>query len=150
MAAGRERERAMGRVREPGRIPADHADPCVRSDGRLHAARRVPDDRQQQRWGRGREGAAGLRRRGGAAGDELTGHAMRTSIAMIVAAVVAAVAAETAPAQRWLARNPPTSPPVHFRHAMAFDAARGRTVLFGGRGRSAAALADTWEWDGSA
>ena len=30
-------------------------------------------------------------------------------------------------------------------HAMAFDSARGRVVLFGGSPRTA----DTWEWDGS-
>jgi hypothetical protein len=31
---------------------------------------------------------------------------------------------------------------------MAYDTARGRTVLFGGFGLSSAPLADTWEWDG--
>src|SRR5436309_145576 len=30
------------------------------------------------------------------------------------------------------------------RHAMAYDSARGRVVLFGGSG-----LGDTWEWDGT-
>jgi hypothetical protein len=33
-------------------------------------------------------------------------------------------------------------------HAMAFDARRGRAVLFGGE-RGATLLGDTWEWDGS-
>jgi len=31
---------------------------------------------------------------------------------------------------------------------LAFDAARGRTVLYGGLGPGAEALSDTWEWDG--
>src|SRR4029077_1440766 len=35
-------------------------------------------------------------------------------------------------------------------HALAFDAARGRTVLFGGTTVApATALNDTWEWDGT-
>jgi hypothetical protein len=35
-------------------------------------------------------------------------------------------------------------------HAMAFDGARGRVVLFGGRSTAAGSvLADTWEWDGA-
>jgi hypothetical protein len=33
-------------------------------------------------------------------------------------------------------------------HAMAYDAARGRTVLFGGNG-DGRVLDDTWEWDGA-
>src|SRR5438445_7314701 len=32
-------------------------------------------------------------------------------------------------------------------HAIAYDAARGRTVLFGGD--NSALLGDTWEWDGA-
>jgi hypothetical protein len=39
------------------------------------------------------------------------------------------------------------APPPRAWHAMAFDSARGRTVLFGGYdGRQ---LGDTWEWDGA-
>ena len=34
-------------------------------------------------------------------------------------------------------------------HALAFDAARGRTVLFGGGNGAGATFDDTWEWDGS-
>ena len=40
------------------------------------------------------------------------------------------------------------SPPVRTYHAMAYDAGRGRLVLFGGDGDSLP-LGDTWEWDGS-
>jgi hypothetical protein len=43
-------------------------------------------------------------------------------------------------ANRWV----PTSIPARFNHAMAYDAARQRVVLFGGGGT----LSDTWEWDG--
>lgn len=41
-----------------------------------------------------------------------------------------------------------TSPPARSEHAMAFDAARGVVVLFGGMSASGP-LGDTWEWDGS-
>jgi hypothetical protein len=42
-------------------------------------------------------------------------------------------------------------PPARFAHAMSYDAARKRTVLFGGTpdGSLAGALGDTWEWDGA-
>ena len=50
----------------------------------------------------------------------------------------------------WIERRPATSPPPRFGHAMAYDAARGRVVLFGGYDFfSGLALADTWEWDGN-
>jgi hypothetical protein len=44
----------------------------------------------------------------------------------------------------WSQRSPATSPSARSGHAMAYDAARQRIVIFGGRGP-----ADTWEWDGS-
>ena len=47
----------------------------------------------------------------------------------------------------WVERTPSTSPPAREDHAMAYDSARDRVVLFGGYG--AGDLADTWEWDGS-
>ena len=43
----------------------------------------------------------------------------------------------------------PGSPRARTEHALVYDAARGRVVLFGGIGGSGAYLADTWEWDGS-
>jgi hypothetical protein len=50
----------------------------------------------------------------------------------------------------WIQRTPITSPPRRFAHAMAYDAARGRVVLFGGFDFfSGIALSDTWEWDGN-
>jgi len=48
----------------------------------------------------------------------------------------------------WRAVTPVTSPPKRFGHAMAYDGARGRVVVFGGSG-DLGELADTWEWDGS-
>ncbi|MEM7201509.1 MAG: kelch repeat-containing protein [Planctomycetota bacterium] len=54
---------------------------------------------------------------------------------------------------RWLDVAVAERPPARSHHVMAYDAARGVTVLFGGvRDASAATpqlLADTWEWDGS-
>ena len=40
-----------------------------------------------------------------------------------------------------------TGPEARSGHAMAYDSARQRTVLFGGRA-GAGPLGDTWEWDG--
>jgi galactose oxidase-like protein len=48
----------------------------------------------------------------------------------------------------WVETAPATSPPGRFGHAMAYDSARRRVVLFGGVGDSGR-LADTWEWDGN-
>ncbi len=43
-----------------------------------------------------------------------------------------------------------TGPAPRERHAMAFDASRGVTVLYGGfNPRTGVAFEDTWEWDGS-
>lgn len=46
-------------------------------------------------------------------------------------------------ANRWI----PGAIPGRAGHAMAFDATRGRTILFGG-GNKEAVFGDTWEWDG--
>jgi hypothetical protein len=40
-------------------------------------------------------------------------------------------------------------PTPQCQHAMAYDSNRGRTVLFAGTSATGA-MADTWEWDGSA
>lgn len=51
----------------------------------------------------------------------------------------------------WQQRSTPVRPPVRFGHAMAFDRARQRVVMFGGRTNAGTIfLADTWEWDGTA
>src|SRR5207237_10161832 len=52
---------------------------------------------------------------------------------------------------RWHPRTPGSERPrPRADHALAYDAARARVVLFGGSGGSGGgALADTWEWDGA-
>ncbi len=50
--------------------------------------------------------------------------------------------------QDWTQRTPAGSPAPRSGHAMAFDNARSRTVLFGGRAGTIL-LDDTWEWDGT-
>ena len=49
---------------------------------------------------------------------------------------------------RWQEQLRSASPPARSRHAMAYDARRGRVVMFGGLASNGASLADTWEWDG--
>jgi hypothetical protein len=48
----------------------------------------------------------------------------------------------------WTRRTPATSPPGRSMHAMAYDTARQRVVMFGGFAQGVA-LNDTWEWDGT-
>jgi hypothetical protein len=50
---------------------------------------------------------------------------------------------------RWDQRSPAVRPAARFAHAMAYDSARGRTVLFGGRDEWSRPFGDTWEWDGT-
>lgn len=50
---------------------------------------------------------------------------------------------------RWFLRRPQHSPPARADHAMAYDAARQRTVLFGGDSGTRPGPEDTWEWDGT-
>ncbi|MBB5057374.1 N-acetylneuraminic acid mutarotase [Granulicella aggregans] len=50
----------------------------------------------------------------------------------------------------WTRMSPATMPPRRELHAMAFDAASGQVVMFGGVGyTSSAPLGDTWVWNGS-
>jgi hypothetical protein len=46
----------------------------------------------------------------------------------------------------WNQLHPPTSPPVRFGATMAYDAATGQVILFGGG--AGYSLNDTWAWDG--
>ncbi len=50
----------------------------------------------------------------------------------------------------WTQLTPAISPPGLQGAGMAFDSARGRSILFGGVPSSGAPTAGTWEWDGSA
>lgn len=49
----------------------------------------------------------------------------------------------------WLQRFPANNPPARYAHAMVYDSARQRIVMFGGRDTSQTELNDTWEWDGT-
>ena len=49
----------------------------------------------------------------------------------------------------WLRRTPVVTPPARSAHALAYDAARQRMVLFGGIATTGITLTDTWEWDGA-
>ena len=49
----------------------------------------------------------------------------------------------------WTQRAPATVPPARAGHAMAYDAIRGKVVMFGGASSAPVALSDTWEWDGT-
>ncbi|MBK7876298.1 MAG: hypothetical protein IPJ77_11165 [Planctomycetes bacterium] len=48
----------------------------------------------------------------------------------------------------WILRSPAHRPPARAQHAMAFDPARRRTVLFGGK-TTGLIYDDMWEWDGN-
>ncbi|MCG3125369.1 MAG: hypothetical protein CHACPFDD_00187 [Phycisphaerae bacterium] len=50
----------------------------------------------------------------------------------------------------WTDVTPPTSPDPRGYHALAYDAYRGRVVLFGGFSFDHGSFNDTWEWDGAA
>jgi len=52
--------------------------------------------------------------------------------------------------RNWTRRMPPVEPPRRAGHAMAWDAVRGRLVMFGGNTTTNNVLGDTWEYDGSA
>ena len=47
----------------------------------------------------------------------------------------------------WTRRSPEASPPARIGHALAYDPARAKVVLFGGI--STKAQRDLWEWDGA-
>jgi hypothetical protein len=49
----------------------------------------------------------------------------------------------------WIAVATATTPAARAWHAMAFDAARNRVVMFGGGNATSAGLADTWLYDGA-
>ena len=49
---------------------------------------------------------------------------------------------------RWHLQHPTSRPSTRVWYSVAYDAARERTVLFGGRSTLSQSLADTWEWDG--
>jgi hypothetical protein len=49
----------------------------------------------------------------------------------------------------WTQITPATSPTARYQHAMVYDAARQRVLLFGGyNNQLGVSMNDTWEWDG--
>jgi hypothetical protein len=64
---------------------------------------------------------------------------------MVVAIVALAVSAQL----QWTSRTPNPSPPIRSYHAMAYDSARQRVVLFG-VSTTFPTGNQTWEWDGTA
>ncbi len=73
--------------------------------------------------------------------------------ATIHVASILAVALTLIPASAqtfaWSQRTPASSPSPRSSHAMAYDAARQRVVLFGGSSGGSVYLGDTLEWDGT-
>lgn len=49
----------------------------------------------------------------------------------------------------WTQRFPANSPSARLAHSMAYDSARGVTVLFGGGPSGGGFNGETWEWDGT-
>jgi hypothetical protein len=52
-------------------------------------------------------------------------------------------------AANWVQRSPATHPSNRHYPKLAYDSARGRTVMFGGFDGSSSYLQDTWTWDGT-
>ena len=78
---------------------------------------------------------------------------IRRSVIKIVVAVAAlALASDHAPLLAvdfdWKSSNI-QGPVPRMGHAMAYDSARGRVVMFGGSGNATGYLVETWEWDGN-
>jgi hypothetical protein len=70
-------------------------------------------------------------------------------------AQAAIASAERSPAAQsedevcWTQRFPANIPLARLAPGLAYDSARGVTVLFGGNGGTSGMLNDTWEWDGT-
>jgi IPT/TIG domain-containing protein/galactose oxidase-like protein len=75
---------------------------------------------------------------------------LASSPCFLLSIALSLAASWTASAQvGWRQLSPTTSPPGRTGHETAWDSARGRVVLFGGRDGSGNLVADTWEWSGS-
>ena len=75
------------------------------------------------------------------------GGAAALAVCGVLGLVPAAVQASSAPAATWAKQAPAVHPPAREAAAMAYDAATGTVVLFGGY--NGHYLADTWTWDGT-
>jgi hypothetical protein len=67
----------------------------------------------------------------------------------VLGVVPATVAAASSQAPTWTKQAPASSPRARFAAAMAYDAATGTVVLFGGENNSHVLGANTWTWDGT-
>jgi hypothetical protein len=67
----------------------------------------------------------------------------------VLGMVAPSVQASSILAATWTKQAPATSPPARNAAAMAYDAATGTAVLFGGQGRTGRSLGDTWTWNGT-
>ena len=69
----------------------------------------------------------------------------------VLGMVPAAAQGSSASVPAWTQQKTPTShPSARSQAAMAYDAATGTTVLFGGATDCCHLFGDTWTWDGSA
>ena len=66
-----------------------------------------------------------------------------------VAGAVPASAVGSSPVPDWTKQAPAVHPTALTNAAMAYDAATGTVVLFGGAGRRGSMLGGTWTWDGT-
>jgi hypothetical protein len=67
----------------------------------------------------------------------------------VAGAFPSAALASSSSAPDWTKQAPPTRPPALSDASMAYDAATGTVVLFGGGGPRSSILGGTWTWDGS-
>ena len=73
------------------------------------------------------------------------------AVVVVVVSAQSAVLASSSAALDWTKQAPAASPPARANASMAYDAATGNAVLFGGSGRSHhhhGFFGDTWTWDG--
>jgi hypothetical protein len=86
-------------------------------------------------------------------GRRLTAGAIAVlSVVGVLGVFPPAVQASPSLAPTWTRQAPASSPPARADAAIAYDAATGTVVLFGGYTRTAGgvvAFGDTWTWDGS-
>src|SRR5215472_4159431 len=79
----------------------------------------------------------------------ITGAAAVLAAGGVLGMVPAAVQASSASVPTWTQQAPAVHPSARIAQAMAYDAATGTVVLFGGHNSRRGALGDTWTWDGT-
>src|ERR1700719_986653 len=82
-------------------------------------------------------------------GRRLTAGAIALlSVVGVLGVFPSAVQASPSLGLSWTRQAPASSPPARSGASMAYDAATGTVVLFGGGGANSS-LSDTWTWDGA-